>query len=168
MRLCRRLRLAFASAPRLVRLTLPHTLTHRLIMQKARGHRNSTPKGVARLPQLVSKRFQVLFHSPPGVLFTFPSRYWFTIGRQRILSLERWSSRIPTGFLVSRGTWVSNPGSPRPFAYGTLTRYGRPSQIVRLELGFVTPRPGRTPVRLDPITPAAQRHTGFNMQLGLG
>ena len=22
-----------------------------------------------------------LFHSPPGVLFTFPSRYWFTIGR---------------------------------------------------------------------------------------
>ena len=24
---------------------------------------------------LVSSRFQVLFHSPPGVLFTFPSRY---------------------------------------------------------------------------------------------
>ena len=33
------------------------------------------------LPLLVSIRFQVLFHSPPGVLFTFPSRYWFTIGR---------------------------------------------------------------------------------------
>src|SRR5918999_3907962 len=27
------------------------------------------------LRQLVSPRFQVLFHSPPGVLFTFPSRY---------------------------------------------------------------------------------------------
>ena len=27
------------------------------------------------LPLLVSIRFQVLFHSPPGVLFTFPSRY---------------------------------------------------------------------------------------------
>ena len=25
---------------------------------------------------LVSLRFQVLFHSPPGVLFTFPSRYY--------------------------------------------------------------------------------------------
>ena len=25
---------------------------------------------------LVSLRFQVLFHSPPGVLFTFPSRYF--------------------------------------------------------------------------------------------
>ena len=37
-------------------------------MQKARHH----PEG---LWQLVSIRFQVLFHSPLGVLFTFPSRY---------------------------------------------------------------------------------------------
>ena len=29
---------------------------------------------------LVNIGFQVLFHSPPGVLFTFPSQYWFTIG----------------------------------------------------------------------------------------
>ena len=29
---------------------------------------------------LVNIRFQVLFHSPPGVLFTFPSQYCFTIG----------------------------------------------------------------------------------------
>ena len=28
------------------------------------------------LPQFVNARFQVLFHSPPGVLFTFPSRYY--------------------------------------------------------------------------------------------
>ena len=28
------------------------------------------------LSVLVSTRFQVLFHSPPGVLFTFPSRYY--------------------------------------------------------------------------------------------
>ena len=27
------------------------------------------------LPLLVNTGFQVLFHSPPGVLFTFPSRY---------------------------------------------------------------------------------------------
>src|SRR5256714_2095572 len=37
---------------------------------------------------LVGTRFQVLFHSPPGVLFTFPSRYSFTIGRQGYLALE--------------------------------------------------------------------------------
>ena len=28
------------------------------------------------VPQLVNTRFQVLFHSPPGVLFTFPSQYY--------------------------------------------------------------------------------------------
>ena len=28
------------------------------------------------LPQFVNTRFQVLFHSPPGVLFTFPSQYF--------------------------------------------------------------------------------------------
>ena len=27
-------------------------------------------------PQLVDTGFQVLFHSPPGVLFTFPSQYY--------------------------------------------------------------------------------------------
>src|SRR5918911_5573125 len=36
----------------------------------------------------VRTRFQGLFHSPRGVLFTFPSRYWFTIGRGRYLALE--------------------------------------------------------------------------------
>jgi len=50
-------------------LTSPHTVTRRLILQKARHH----PLG---LWPLAGPRFQVLFHSPPGVLFTFPSRYY--------------------------------------------------------------------------------------------
>jgi hypothetical protein len=29
---------------------------------------------------LVGTGFQVLFHSPPGVLFTFPSQYYYAIG----------------------------------------------------------------------------------------
>ena len=64
-----------------------------------------TPSGFNALRLIVGTRFQVLFHSAPAVLFTFPSRYWFTIGRQVVFSLGRWSSLIPTGFLVSRGTW---------------------------------------------------------------
>ena len=82
------------------------------------------------LSVLVSTRFQVLFHSPPGVLFTFPSRYYFSIGHQGIFRLGRWSSRLPTGFHVSRGTLdsVARPslsdtglspsvaGLPRPFS----------------------------------------------------
>ena len=56
------------------------------------------------LPLFVCMRFQVLFHSPSGVLFAFPSRYWFTIGRLRVFSLGGWSPHVQTGFLVSRPT----------------------------------------------------------------
>ena len=38
------------------------------------------------------------------VLFTFPSRYWFTIGLRRVFSLGGWSRRIHTGFHVPRAT----------------------------------------------------------------
>ncbi len=57
------------------------------------------------LPLLVGLRFQVLFHSPSGVLFTFPSRYCSAIGCQLVFSLRRGSSLIHTGFLVPRATW---------------------------------------------------------------
>ena len=52
----------------------------------------------------VNTGFQVLFHSPSGVLFTFPSQYYFSIGHQGVFRLGGWSPRLPTGFLVSRGT----------------------------------------------------------------
>jgi hypothetical protein len=76
-------------------------------MQKARGHTEQIPKvKIIVLPLLVSNGFRYYFTPLTGVLFTFPSRYWFTIGRQVVFSLGRWSSQIPTGFLVSRGTQV--------------------------------------------------------------
>ena len=53
---------------------------------------------------LVNIGFQVLFHSPPGVLFTFPSRYCFTIGHQVVFSLMGWSPHFHTRFHVSRTT----------------------------------------------------------------
>ena len=40
-----------------------------------------------------------------GVLFTFPSRYWFTIGHQGVFRLRRWSSQIHTEFHGLRATW---------------------------------------------------------------
>ena len=49
---------------------------------------------------LVNIGFQVLFHSPPGVLFTFPSRYCSTIGHQVVFSLMGWSPLIHTRFHV--------------------------------------------------------------------
>src|SRR4029077_18208451 len=57
------------------------------------------------LPLFVCMRFQDLFHSPSGVLFAFPSRYWFTIGRLRVFSLGGWSPHLQTGFHVSRPTY---------------------------------------------------------------
>ena len=63
-------RFAFASAPCLEHLTLHVVVTRRPVLQKVRHHTRMV------LCLLVSSRFQVLFHSPPGVLFTFPSRYY--------------------------------------------------------------------------------------------
>lgn len=71
----------------------------------------STLSGLNALQLLVNIGFQVLFHSPPGVLFTFPSRYCFTIGHQLVFSLERWSSLLPTRFHVPRGTLDSGLSS---------------------------------------------------------
>ena len=38
------------------------------------------------------------------MLFTFPSRYWSTIGLSGVFSLAGWSRQIHAGFLVSRVT----------------------------------------------------------------
>ena len=99
------------------------TVSRRIIMQKAR--RQAFPlRGIALRP-LVGVWFQV--HYPPlvGVLPIVRSRYWFAIGRQGVLSLGRWASRIRTGFHVSRPTQV--PDRPlSPVAYGAITHYGPP------------------------------------------
>ena len=100
--------LAFATAPRLRRLTLLQTSNSPDHYAKGTPSAAYGASSVLSLRPLVGTRFQVLFHSPPGVLFTFPSRYLFTIGHERVFSLTRWSSQIPTGFLVSCGTWVPN------------------------------------------------------------
>ena len=75
------------------------TTTRWLIKQKARRQEDKSP-----LRQNVRTRFQALFHSPLGVLFTFPSRYFYAIGHLLVFSLGGWSPQIQTGFHVSRLT----------------------------------------------------------------
>ena len=53
---------------------------------------------------LVNIRFQVLFHSPPGVLFTFPSQYCSTIGHGVVFRLRGWAPFLLYGFHVSVDT----------------------------------------------------------------
>ena len=63
-------------------LTSPASVTRRTVLQKVRG---SSYKDV---PQLVNTGFQVLFHSPPGVLFTFPSQYYALSVTKEYLALR--------------------------------------------------------------------------------
>ncbi len=78
-------RLAFATAT-------PHGLTSpRIANSQAHSSKGTLSPLLRRLQRFVSKRFQVLFHSPPGVLFTFPSRYLSAIGHLGVFRLIRWS-----------------------------------------------------------------------------
>lgn len=97
-------RLAFATAtPH--RLTSPHTITRRLILQKARSHITHHPKAV-HAPTACRHTVSGTISQPlTGALFTFPSRYSSTIGHQGVFRLTRWSWQIHTGFLEPRATW---------------------------------------------------------------
>src|SRR3954469_1860591 len=86
-------------------------LTRRLILQKARCH--DYAQGIATLPRLVGARFQVLFHSPPGVLFTFPSRYLSAIGHQGVFRLSGWSRQIHSEFHGLAASWGIAKEAPR-------------------------------------------------------
>ena len=97
----------------------------------------STTSSLNALCVLVNIRFQVVFHSPPGVLFTIPSQYCSTIGHQVVFRLGEWSPHLPGGFLVSArtpdparcllvsltGLSPSLVGFPTPFCYDTSMRY---------------------------------------------
>ena len=74
--------------------------------------------------------FRIYFTPLSGVLFAFPSRYWFTIGQSVVFSLGGWSPHIQTKFLVLRPTRFHFKD---PFAYGAITHYGRTFQSVPLK-----------------------------------
>ena len=68
------------------------------------------------------------------MLFTFPSRYWFTIGLTGVFSLAGWARRIHAGLLVSRAT-QEHSRHLKQQGKGALTRYGRTFQIVTPDAG---------------------------------
>ena len=88
-------RLAFAPAP--------HFLLNLAGARNSLAHSSiGTPSLALRL--LVDIRFQVLFHSPPGVLFTFPSRYY---ALSVDISILAWRVVPPASHKVSRVSWYS-------------------------------------------------------------
>ena len=94
------LRLGFPSAPYLWYLTSPACVTRRTVLQKVRG---SSHKDV---PQLVNTGFQVLFHSPPGVLFTVPSQYYALSVTKEYLGLRGGPRSFHQGFSCLDVLWI--------------------------------------------------------------
>ena len=94
------LRLGFPSAPHLQCLTSPATVTRRTVLQKVRG------RAINALPQFVNTGFQVLFHSPPGVLFTFPSQYSALSVTEEYLALGGGPPDFPQGSSCLVVLWV--------------------------------------------------------------
>ena len=94
------LRLGFPTAPHLRCLTLPVSATRRTVLQKVRG------RAYKALPQLVDTGFQVLFHSPPGVLFTFPSQYYALSVTKKYLALRGGPRSFRQGFSCLVLLWI--------------------------------------------------------------
>ena len=93
-------RLALASAPFLKNLTSLHNVTRRSVLQKVRD------RTLIVLSLLVNTGFQVLFHSPPGVLFTFPSRYYSLSVTIEYLALGGGPPCFPQNFTCSVVLWI--------------------------------------------------------------
>ncbi len=74
--------------------------------------------------------FRFFFTPLAGVLFAFPSRYWFTIGQSGVFSLGGWSPHIQTGYHVSRPTHRAH--NMCIFVYGAVTLYRTPFQTLPL------------------------------------
>ena len=83
-------------------------------MQKAGGHSFQSSH------TLYAIGFRYYFTPLAGVLFTFPSRYWFTIGHRLVFSLGGWSPQIQTRFPVAGLTQVPNVPTSL-FADGAIT-----------------------------------------------
>ena len=100
------------------------------------------------LPLLVNTGVQALFHSPPGVLFTFPSQYSALSVTKEYLALRGGPRSFPPGFSCLVVLWILRPllqfrlrGShplrpvfPGPFCY------------LRRSLSQSEPRDARIPV----------------------
>ena len=93
-------RLALAAAPELQFLNLAANINSPDRSTKStRSHFNV-------LSVLVGTRFQVLFHSPPGVLFTFPSQYYTLSVIGEYLGLEGGPPVFPPGFTCPAVLWI--------------------------------------------------------------
>ena len=122
--------------------------------RSTKSTRSRLPEGVA-LSLLVSIWFQVLFHSPPGVLFTFPSRYYSLSVIWSYLALRdgprafRQDSSCPDVLRIPLSRlWIS-PTGLSPSSICLSRQFGYPSAC---HVAVLTPRVFLLPVWAPPIS----------------
>ena len=125
-------RLAFAPAPRLP-----------LNLAAARDSLVHSSIGTPSLPLrlLVDIRFQVLFHSPPGVLFTFPSRYYALSVAIQCLALEGGPPCFPQDSSCLAVLWIPTARSAFNLRGSHPLRPCFPARSDRLHGSYVGPQP---------------------------
>ena len=129
-----------------VSLRLPYTVKLATNSKSLTHYTKGTQSPTKGSCCLYAHGFRVYFTPFTRVLFAFPSRYLFTIGRSGVFSLGGWSPHVQTGFHVPRLTHFHRTS---PFAYWAITIYGRTFQTVPLELA-----------RLLGYSPFARRYLG--------
>ena len=104
---------------RVLPLNLLHTVTRRVVIQKARRHpllRDMAPTVCRRtVSGTISLPFRGTFHRSLTVLVHYRS--------SNVFSLAGWPPQVPSGFHVSERTQVPAWGA-RAFAYGAVTLCG--------------------------------------------
>src|SRR5262245_43235438 len=109
------------------------------------------------LPLLVDIRFQVLFHSPNRGAFHLSLTV--LVHYRSLGSIQPCEMVLADSHGVPRAPWYLGRDSkePAPFSpTGLLPSMAALSRALRLTGRFVTPRPPREGVRIDPATPAEQ------------
>ena len=143
--------LAFATAT-------PHGLTSPRTANSQAHSSKGTPSPVGEDQALTACRHTVsgtLSQPLTGALFTFPSRYWSTIGHQEVFSLTTWSWQIHTEFHGLRATRENTQEAPQfhlPDSHRLRSAIPSRSAITRL---YNSP-PGRQPRPGAPTTPHTQ------------
>jgi hypothetical protein len=108
------------------------------------------------VPQFVNTGFQVLFHSPPGVLFTFPSQYSSLSVTKEYLALGGGPPTFLPGFTCLTVLWILLTFSS--FVYGAFTLFRGAFHHLLLTLKDYSqsePRIARNSVWALPISLAA-------------
>src|SRR3712207_8336908 len=145
--------------PTRVNLSTYHSLAGSFFKRHAITAR--TRSADSRLSRLVGTRFQALFYSPPGVLFTFPSRYSSAIGHQGVFRISGWSRRIHTEFHGLGATWETRSGGAAFSCTGLSPSTATPSRGLPLTTALSHSPPSRQQRQNGPTTPSPQPLPGI-------